>query len=104
MDRTGGGPDAYHHLRKIAEYRAAGAYHCAFADRNAGSDEYIGGQPHFVFNDDGECLNIEAWGPVIVGARAQITFLRYHDVVADGNFCEAIQDGVIAHPRIVADF
>ena len=61
MDRTGGGPDTDHHFRQIAEYRAAGADYRAFANRDARGDEHIGCQPHFVFNDDGECLNIEAW-------------------------------------------
>src|ERR1700683_3102371 len=104
MDRAGGGPDTDHHFWKMAEYRAARADHRAFADGDPGGDEHIGSQPHFIFNDDGVCLNIEAWGPVVMGARAEITFLRYHDVIADGNFRKAIQDCVVADPRIVTDF
>lgn len=60
MDGACGRSNADHHLREVAEDRAARAYHRPLADGDAGRDENIRRKPRFIFDHDGEHLDVKA--------------------------------------------
>jgi len=103
MDGTGRRSNAHHHGRKIAEHRAARADYRAPADSDAGRDENIGRQPCFILDHDGKSLDVKTRGSIIVRAGTQVTLLRYHHIPSNCNSCKAIEDRVIADPRIISD-
>lgn len=103
MDGTRGRPDANHHGRKIVEHRAARADHSSLAHGDARRDEDIGGQPSLILDHDGEGLDVEAGGLVVMGAGAEIALLRDDHIVSNCNICKTIKDGIIPYPGVIPD-
>ena len=79
---------------------AARAHHRAASDAHAGSDEDIGRDPYFVFDEDGPVIDVEAGGLDVVAGGAEIGALRNHGVRADVNLAQTVEGDAVADPGL----
>ena len=68
-----------------------------------GRDEHVGRQPDFVFNSDLGSHEFECRMLMVMSSAAQIAFLRDDTIAADLDFAQAVNDGIIANPGVVAN-
>ena len=94
---------ANHHGRKVFEDDAAGADYGAASDGDAGADKNAGGEPGFGLNGDEAADHVESGAGVVVVSRCQIAMLGDAGVVADADFAQGVERGVVADPAVVAD-